>query len=129
MSLKFTIERTQGEQGAPMLRVSPVGSLDTTTAPQLRAELLPAVEAHHARYVVFNLAQLVFLSTAGLQVFVSVQRALRERGGKILMLNMQPQIAKVFEIVQAMSSNSVFASAEEMDRYLRSMQTAQVAKP
>ncbi len=128
MALSFTIERTEGDQGTPMLRVSPVGSLDTSTAPQLRAELMPSLETQPIRYVVFDLQKLAFLSSAGLQIFVSVQRVVRERGGKILMLNMQPQIQKVFDIVKAMSSDSIFASVDEMDRYLKAIQTEHRAK-
>jgi anti-anti-sigma regulatory factor len=43
-------------------------------------------------------------------------------GGKFLLVNMQPQIKKVFEIIKALDGMSVFKDQEEMDDYLTAMQ-------
>ena len=43
----------------------------------------------------------------------------RERGGKIAFINLQPQIKKVFEILNAMPAFKVFANLQEFDDYLR----------
>jgi hypothetical protein len=37
-------------------------------------------------------------------------------------MNLQPQIKKVFDILNALPTMQVFASIEEMDRYLDAMQ-------
>ena len=42
--------------------------------------------------------------------------------GDLMMVNLQPQIKKVFEIVNAMPSMRIFESVAEMDRYLDVMQ-------
>jgi anti-anti-sigma factor len=105
-----------------LLRLSLAGSLDTATTPELKGKLMPLVDVESVVYVVFDLERLAFLSSAGLQLFVMVQKRLHDRDGKVLMLNMQPQIAKVFEIVRAMDSFAIFSSDAEMDRYLESIQ-------
>jgi anti-anti-sigma regulatory factor len=47
---------------------------------------------------------------------------LRESGGKIVLLNLHPQIRKVFEIIKALPSEQIFESVEELDQYLDTMQ-------
>ena len=44
------------------------------------------------------------------------------RGGKFLLVNLQPQIKKVFEIIKALDGMNVFKNQEEMDDYLTAMQ-------
>jgi anti-anti-sigma regulatory factor len=43
-------------------------------------------------------------------------------GGKFLMVNLQPQIKKVFEIIKALDGMNVFKDQAEMDEYLTAMQ-------
>jgi hypothetical protein len=40
----------------------------------------------------------------------------------VALTNLQPQIRKVFEIIQALPSLNIFESVEELDRYLAAMQ-------
>jgi anti-anti-sigma factor len=72
--------------------------------------------------VVFNLAGLEYISSAGLRSIFGVQKTMAGRGGKIVLLNAQPQVQKVFEIVKAADLAAVFSSVEELDRYLDAMQ-------
>jgi anti-anti-sigma factor len=72
--------------------------------------------------VVFNLANLEYISSAGLRSIFGVQKRMAERGGKIVLLNAQAPVQKVFEIVKAADLAAVFSSVEELDRYLDTMQ-------
>ena len=47
---------------------------------------------------------------------------MKEKGGNILMISMQPQIQKVFEIVKALPNLRMFKNWEEVDDYLDAMQ-------
>jgi anti-anti-sigma factor len=67
---------------------------------------------------VFDLAQLKFISSAGLRVFSLTRRTLKERGGQASFINMQPQIQEVFEIIKSLPGVAVFASVAELDQYL-----------
>jgi len=40
----------------------------------------------------------------------------------LLLINAQPQIKKVFEIINALPSLAIFKDVEELDNYLTSMQ-------
>jgi sigma-B regulation protein RsbU (phosphoserine phosphatase) len=72
--------------------------------------------------LVIDLSELEYVSSAGLRSFARVRRSMRARGGNTLLLNPQPQVRKVFDIVKAVPVNEVFASIAELDGYLDHIQ-------
>jgi anti-anti-sigma factor len=117
MSLTIVLEET----GVP--RISLTGRLDTHTAPQLDAELsrLFAGERSLPR-LVFDLSQLEYLSSAGIRCFVRARKAIEPGGGTVALVNPQPPVRKVLEIVKAMPPGGIFSSIAELDAYLDDMQ-------
>ncbi len=101
--------------GAVTLKLG--GSLDTSTAPELEKQLAPVL-AGGAKEIVFDLAHLKFISSAGIRVFSSVRKTLRERGGQASFINLQPQIQEVFEIIKSLPGIAIFKGVEELDEYL-----------
>jgi len=97
------------------------GSLDTATAPELLRQLTPVLDSQ-VTDLAFDLANLTFISSAGLRVFSISRKRLKERGGQTSFVNMQPQIKEVFEIVKALPGVSIFSSMAEMDAYLAAQQ-------
>ena len=65
----------------------------------------------------------------GIRVLVKTKKAMKQSGGKIMFINLQPQIKKVFEILNALPSLKVFASIQELDSYLDAMQTKSRLSP
>jgi anti-sigma B factor antagonist len=120
MPLDIRIQKDTGNQ-AGVITVMLAGSLDTATAPEL-AEALAPVLAHTTRDVVFDLAGLKFISSAGLRVFASTRKMLKERGGQVSFVHMQPQIQEVFEIMKSLPGVAVFKDLGELDRYLTARQ-------
>ena len=49
-------------------------------------------------------------------------KELNNRQGKIMLINLQPQVQRVFEIIKAMDGMNIFKDREEMDDYLAVMQ-------
>jgi anti-anti-sigma factor len=72
--------------------------------------------------VVFDLADLEYISSAGLRSIFGTRQTLAARSGRIVLLNARPQVQKVFDIVKATDLAAVFTSVEELDRYLDAMQ-------
>jgi len=102
-------------------RISIAGSLDSNTAPELQqsidTEINDSVSA-----VILDFKDLDFLSSAGLRVIFKAKKVMDNSGGKFLLVNLQPQIKKVFEIIKALDGMNVFKNQAEMDEYLTAMQ-------
>ena len=117
MPLEIKIQRDIGSQKTGAVTVRLTGSLDTATAPELERQLAPVL-AGPVKDLVFDLAQLKFISSAGLRVFQMARKQLKERGGQASFVHLQPQIQEVFEIIKALPGVAIFKNTAEMDRYL-----------
>jgi anti-anti-sigma factor len=118
MPLKIQIEITTADRTA---RINLDGRLDSATAPELERELGPLLDGR-CDFLIFDLARLEFISSAGIRVLVHARKTMRSQRGGVLMVNAQPQIVKVFDIIKALPGVSLFKSEQEMDAYLEEMQ-------
>jgi anti-sigma B factor antagonist len=121
MPLEIQIQKDVAPQNTGAVTVRLTGSLDTATAPELERQLAPVL-AGQIRDLVFDLAQLKFISSAGLRVFSTARKQLKERGGQASFVNMQPQIQEVFEIMKSLPGVAIFKDVAELDRYLAARQ-------
>lgn len=102
-------------------RISIAGSLDSNTAPDLQQSIDAEINKSVSTTII-DFKDLDFLSSAGLRVIFKTKKIMDGRGGKFLLVNLQPQIKKVFEIIKALDGMNVFKNQEEMDEYLTAMQ-------
>ena len=121
MPLEIVILKTVTDKNPEVITVKLTGSLDTATAPELERELAPIL-ASQVKDLVFDLANLKFISSAGLRVFSMARKQIKAAGGQTSFLNMQPQIKEVFEIIKALPGVAVFKNEAELDRYLAARQ-------
>ena len=121
MALEIRIKRDLDLARQHMATVELSGSLDTATAPELERGLMPLMDVA-LRRLVFDLAGLKFISSAGLRVFGIARKRMSENGGQLAFVNMQPQIEEVFEIIKALPGLDVFTNMAEMDSYLSARQ-------
>lgn len=70
------------------------GRLDTNTSPELDAEL--ALDG--VTEVVFDLAKLEYISSAGLRVFLTAQKKLMPSGGKVVLRSPNAMVRSVLDI-------------------------------
>lgn len=102
-------------------RVSLAGSLDTDTASQLQARIAKSV-GPSVQVLILDLKDLKFISSAGLRVIFVNKKMMDNRKGKLVLLNLQPQVRRVFEIIKALDGMNVFKDRDELDAYLADMQ-------
>ncbi len=121
MAIEIHILKDVGPQNAGAITVKLAGSLDTATAPELERQLTPVL-ADKVQEVVFDLADLKFISSAGLRVFAATRKQLKERGGQASFIHLQPQIQEVFEIMKSLPGVAIFSNVAELDRYLAARQ-------
>jgi len=121
MPIEIQIHKSISGQDAGAVTVKLTGSLDTATAPELERQLAPVL-AGPVKDIVFDLEQLKFISSAGLRVFSTTRKTLKERDGQASFIRMQPQIQEVFEIMKSLPGVAVFNNVAELDRYLAARQ-------
>ena len=103
--------------------VYPAGSLNSNTYAVLESKI-EAILAQRPRMLVLDLARLEYISSAGIRVILKTRGALKKMNGQLKVMNLQPQIKKVFDIINALPSKQIFASVAEFDAYLETMQKA-----
>lgn len=77
------------------LNIALEGRLDTTTAPQLEAELKQSIG--DSTELILDFAKLEYLSSAGLRVLLAAQKVMNKQG-KMVIRNVNDVISEVFEV-------------------------------
>ena len=118
MSLSIEIQKNSDPRRAGAVTIKLIGSLDTETAPEMERQMISCL-AGPVNDLVFDLAGLKFVSSAGLRLFQVARKQMVSRGGgHASFINMQPQVQEVFAIIQALPGIGVFKDLEALDRYL-----------
>ncbi|MEZ5457139.1 MAG: STAS domain-containing protein [Lysobacteraceae bacterium] len=118
MSLRIHIgERIQDRQVVVI-----EGRLDSISYHELDRQITPAIEDAEVNTLVFDLAKLDYISSAGIRSVFRARKALAARSGRVLIVNPQAQVEKVFDIVKAVPVKEIFRSTEELDHYLDRIQ-------
>lgn len=88
----MTITKTKNDAA---LTLALEGRLDTTTAPQLEAELKANLDGVTA--LTLDMKELAYLSSAGLRVLLAAQKQMNKQG-KMVLKNVCDTIMEVFEV-------------------------------
>ena len=71
------------------------GRLDTTTAPQLEAEMKTSLAG--VEHLIFDFEALDYLSSAGLRVLLAAQKQMNKQGDMVVR-NVNETIAEIFDV-------------------------------
>ena len=77
------------------LELALTGRLDTTTAPELEKELKASLDG--VDELVFDMASLEYISSAGLRVLLSAQKIMNKQG-TMKVLHVNETIMEIFEV-------------------------------
>ncbi|SDD24659.1 STAS domain-containing protein [Aquimonas voraii] len=118
MSLEIRIQKSEPARAHVWI----VGRLDGSNHADLDRELQPLLDDTNLQNLVLDLQDLDYISSAGLRSIFRARKALGLREGRVLVVNPQPQVQKVFDIVKAVPVREIFRSVEELDSYLDRIQ-------
>ena len=82
-------------QDADYLKIAIEGSLNTTTAPELESVLKSSLDG--VSQLVLDFGKLDYVSSAGLRVLLSAQKAMAKQG-KMKLINFNDSVMEIFEI-------------------------------
>ena len=110
-------------------RQKALGAYVVTLTGEINGQTYPVLEnkvdqllAEKPTLIVLDMKEVTYLSSVGIRVILKTRKALAANAGKLVFMNLQPQIKKVFEIINALPSMRVFKDLREMDDYLDRMQ-------
>lgn len=73
---------------------------------------LPAMAAAPKKYVIVDISEVSFLASIGIRLLLLTAKSVSGRGGKLVLLNPTPNVAKVLE---AASLTTLLASAHSLE--------------
>ena len=77
----------------------------------LRDELLTRYLRAGAVHAVLDLRAVRYLSSAGFRPLLSLNRHVRERGGRLVLCNLQPQVEEVFSVTRLIDASGAGRAA------------------
>jgi anti-anti-sigma factor len=95
-----------------VLVVRPVGRLDSASSPELERLITESI-AGGTRRLVFDLADMDYVSSAGLRVILMAGKKLRASQGKLALAGMREGVRDVFEMSGFLTLFSVSEKVDE----------------
>jgi len=83
-------------EGDKML-VTVTGRLDTTNVLDFEKEIMPVLAAP-PQEIVMECSDFDYISSSGLRIFLTMQKQIGGKGGKLVLRNMKPEIREVFDM-------------------------------
>ena len=117
MSLIMNIEKKMPGYYCVTLK----GRLDATTYAECEGKIA-SILISETKTLMFDMSNLDYISSMGLRIVMKARKFIEGNGGGVHIINMQPQIEKVFEIANLLGGMTLFASIKEADDYFNTMQ-------
>ena len=116
-SLTTNIQQKTNAAGQSEVTLALEGSLDSSTVSSFEAELTPIVAGKPAQ-LIFDLAGLKFVASAGIRLFFRAVQQQKQHDGHAAFVHLQPQIKEVFDIMNSLPNVKIFRDQAELDAYL-----------
>ena len=95
-SLRIKLQKVDGVDGALVLYLS--GYIDTYNSNFFQKRVNRAVEAGYSK-LIFNCGGLTYVSSTGIGSFTAFLKAVKPRGGDVVLLEIQPRVYEVFQLL------------------------------
>ena len=119
--LTINTRQKNNAAGQSEVTLALAGNLDNSTVATLEGKLSPALAGNPA-HLIFDLADLKFVTSAGIRLFFVAMKQQKQHGGQASFVNLQPQIKEVFAIMGSLPGVAIFRDVAELDAYLLSRQ-------
>ena len=90
----------------------PLGRLDLTASVQVEEELSKLIDAGNHN-IILNLKNVDYMSSSGFRTCISILRKLNVLGGTFKICEIQPEVNRIFEVIELNSLFDVFSNEKE----------------
>ena len=109
------------EKSTGVFTVVLTGPIDSATHPFFDEGINKILNtATHA--IALDMKGVNYVSSMGIGSIFKVRKFAKENNVHLVIVNLQPQVKKVFDTVQAMPPEAIFSSIAELDEYLKDIQ-------
>ncbi|MBN3039710.1 MAG: STAS domain-containing protein [Candidatus Omnitrophica bacterium] len=115
------------EKNPGIFEIAIIGSIDSSTCPDLEKKV-ELVLSKAPQVIIFDLGAVTYITSMGLSLMVKTEKAIKEKGKSLIVVNIPHQIKKVFDVISALPSMNIFTSIEEADSYLLKLQRDELDK-
>lgn len=117
--MDFDVQILPREKGCYLVTL--IGQLDSKTA-EIFEQKLASILSPAAQDLIFDMSDLAYISSMGIRLIFKAEKAIEMSGGKVLMVNVQPQIQKIFKIAMVFSKYQNFKTVEDAAAFCVEMQ-------
>ena len=108
--IKIGIQKVGAQFDICLLNIS--GYVDTTTCQELSQIIQELIQEKHF-HIIGDLGGVTYISSAGWGVFMGEIKGIREKGGDIKVVHMNPEVFEVFEMLEFNRILNYYDSVEE----------------
>jgi anti-sigma B factor antagonist len=120
-SLKIKLQKVDSVEGCLVLYLT--GYIDTYNSNFFQKRVTKAVEANYVR-LIFNCSGLNYVSSTGIGSFTAFLKAVKPRGGDLVLMEIQPKVYEVFQLLGFSQFFNIKDSLDEaVDYFVKGGQT------
>lgn len=120
-SLKIRLQKVEQVEGCLILYLT--GYIDTYNSNFFQKRVTKAIEANYIR-LIFNCGGLNYVSSTGIGSFTAFLKAVKPRGGDLVLLEIQPKVYEVFQLLGFSQFFNIKDNLEEaVDYFVKGGQT------
>jgi anti-anti-sigma factor len=123
--LPFKITVVKKQSG--VFCVSVFGPIDQDTYASLEEKVTPFLESS-TKVIILDMKEVDYISSAGISTILKINNTLKANNGTLIIVNLQPQVEKVFEIIKSFPAENIISSIKELDDYLISIQRKEIER-
>ena len=123
MSLDIKVVKSQNYVYVVELK----GSLDTETYHNLQKELDEIIN-ENTKAIILNMKGVHYISSAGIGVIMTVKKSLKHKNANFAMVDLQPQIEKVFDAMKILPMVDILHDMPEADKYIDKIINEEIGK-
>ena len=115
--MSLTIDITKKKEGVYIIALA--GSLDSVAYNDCNKKV-DELLIKPAKVLIFDMKKLNYIGSLGFSILIKARRVLEGGGGVLALVNIPPEIRKVFDLVKIMPDR-LFGSMQEVDEHLKKM--------
>jgi anti-sigma B factor antagonist len=105
---------SQTLDGVLVIRINERQFHGDSLADAIRQEMLALIAAAGSQKIVIDLQPVDYLSSAAFRPLLSLRRKLQETGGRMVLCNLSPLVAEVFQLLRLISTSRSYPATFEV---------------